>query len=343
MIDFEKKPLTRGELSVADLYEHLTGRLNVDVQRLNDVPMKRMIKERDIHRPGLALAGFTNLFTHWRVQIFGNTEVQFIEHLPLEARQMAFSNIFHYEMPCIFITDGNKVEPKLIEMATDKSVPIFLTTLTTTKLIYLISDFLDDQFSPYQSYHGSMMDVYGIGILFVGRSGIGKSEIALDLIERGHRLVSDDRVMITRKGESVLMAAGEAGFKHFMEIRGLGIIDVRAMFGVRAIRYQKRVEVVVELMEWDSQKSYERLGLDTKTVDILGVAVPHVLLPIYPGKNITVIAEVVALNYLLKHYGYDSAKAFEKNLSEMIARKTMKPKKRSQDEPAIRYFEHDFE
>jgi HPr kinase/phosphorylase len=171
----------------------------------------------------------------------------------------------------------------------------------------------------------------------MGRSGIGKSEIALDLVERGHRLVADDVVNVTRKGEGILMGSGTELVKHFMEIRGLGLIDVRSMFGIRAIRFQKRVEVVVELEEWKPDEDYTRTGLDDKPVSILDVELPHVRLPIFPGKNVTVITEVIALNYLLKHYGYDAAKEFAKRLEGQIEAK------RRKGDRAINYFEHDFE
>jgi len=173
-------------------------------------------------------------------------------------------------------------------------------------------------------------------VLLTGRSGIGKSEIALDLIERGHRLAADDVVMITRKGEGILMGAGTDLVKHFMEIRGLGLLDVRSMFGIRAIRYQKRVEVVVELEEWKVDQEYTRTGLDDQIIAILDVEVPLVKLPIFPGKNVTVITEVIALNYLLKHYGYDAAKEFAKRLEGMIGQK-------KKGNRVINYFEHDFE
>jgi HPr kinase/phosphorylase len=180
------------------------------------------------------------------------------------------------------------------------------------------------------------MDVYGIGVLLSGRSAIGKSEIALDLVERGHRLVADDVVMVIRKGEGILMGAGSDVVKHFMEIRGLGLIDVRAVFGIRAIRFQKRVEIIVELQEWRPDVEYTRTGLDHENISVLGVSIPHIKLPIFPGKNITVIVEVIALDYLLKHYGYDAAREFSKRLDAKISEK-------NKGKRAIDYFEHDFE
>jgi HPr kinase/phosphorylase len=258
--------------------------------------------------------------------------------MPLEERIKAFNTLFKFAIPCIFVTSDNPIDQELVQLAADHNVPMFRTSLETTKAVYFLSDFLDDQFSPQTTIHGSFVDVYGLGLLFIGRSGIGKSEIALDLIERGHRLVSDDVVNVTRKGEGILIGAGTDLVKHFMEIRGLGLIDVQSVFGIRAIRFQKRVEVVVELMEWKAAEDFTRTGLDLSTISILDVEVPHIKLPIFPGKNVTVIAEVIALDYLLKHYGYDAAKEFSKRLETVIAQKTKRNAKR-----AIDYFEHDFE
>jgi HPr kinase/phosphorylase len=214
---------------------------------------------------------------------------------------------------------------------------VFGSPFSTTKLIYLVSDFLDDQFAPRISIHGSLVDIYGVGVLFVGKSGIGKSEVALDLVERGHRLVADDLIILTKKGEGILMGSGTNIAKHFLEIRGLGIIDVERMFGVRAIRFQKRLEIVVELELWDEDGEYTRTGLEEKTVNISGVDIPYVKLPILPGKNITVISEVISLNYLLKHYGYDAAKLFSDRLNKKILLKDY------EDLRGVDYFEHDFE
>ncbi len=343
-IEFNKKPLKKNSISVAEFYTQISLKMGVALERLNEVDMsKRKVVERDIHRPGLALAGFTNLFTYKRIQIFGNTETRFLNHLSPSKRLQAFENITKFKVPCICLTDSNRLDKPLLDLATQAGIPVFRTDMPTTKFIYLVTDFLDDHFAPYQTYHGSMVDVYGIGMLLVGRSGIGKSEIALDLVERGHRLVADDAVILTRKGESVLIGSGTNLVGHFMEIRGLGIIDVQAMFGVRAIRYQKRLEVVVELLEWDSNREYDRTGLEPKFLNILGVNVQHVQLPIYPGKNITVIAEVIALNYLLKHYGYDAAKVFEKRLAEKIAAQSGSRHRNNGTQRSVEYFEHDFE
>ncbi|GJQ20119.1 MAG: HPr kinase/phosphorylase [Bacteroidia bacterium] len=329
------KETRKKSITVGFMYEANKERLGLKVLN-GDVGFDREVKDKNIHRPGLALAGYVELFTYDRVQIFGNTEVRYLQHLGLAERIKATETIFRFDLPCVIITNGNTIDEELIRIATRRGVSVFQSPFETTKLVYFLSDFLDDQFAPQTVVHGSFIDVYGIGVLLTGRSGIGKSEIALDLIERGHRLVADDVVMITRKGEGILMGAGTDVVKHFMEIRGLGLIDVRSIFGIRSIRYQKRVEVVVELEEWKQDREYTRTGLDHDTISILNVDIPHVRLPIFPGKNVTVITEVIALDYLLRHYGYDSAKEFSKRLEAAIAEK-------SKGKRVIDYFEHDFE
>jgi HPr kinase/phosphorylase len=337
MIFKKLKETRKHAVTVGFLFETNKDRLKL-ASLTGDLGFAKEIRDKNLHRPGLALAGYVQLFRYDRVQVCGNTEMHYLEELNDEERAQALERIFKFDVPCVIVTNDNHVDDLFLNIALKHQVPIFRTTFETTKFIYVLSDFLDDQFSPQTVVHGSFVDVYGVGVLLVGRSGIGKSEIALDLIERGHRLVADDVVMVTRKGEGILMGAGTDLVKHFMEIRGLGLIDVRSMFGIRAIRFQKRVEVVIELMEWRPDEEYTRTGLDDEGVTILDVQVPHVELPIFPGKNVTVICEVIALNYLLKHYGYDAAKEFTKRLEVVISEKT-----KQIGERAIDYFEHDFE
>ncbi len=320
-MNLDQKGLKRRSITVDCFFETIGKKYDIKFRRLNNVDeKKRRIFERDLHRPGLALAGFTNLFTYKRVQIFGNTETRFLNHLDEEERSRAFANLVRFKMPCIILTSNNKLSQNLLDMATHAGIPVYITRHSSTKTIYLVTDFLDDQFSFYQQYHGSMVDVYGVGVLLTGKSGLGKSEIALDLIERGHGLVADDVVVIRRKGESMVLNAKRNDIiDHFMEIRGLGVVDVKANFGIRAIRDVKEVQVVVELLEWNKELGYERLGLDTKCTKILGVEVPLVELPIFPGKNITVIIEVVALNFLLKRYSnYVAAEALTSRINDVI-------------------------
>ncbi len=331
----------REHIEVAHLIERLKERLQIDLKPLaapGSVKDKR-VTEADLHRPGLALAGYVELFTHQRIQIIGNTESNFLNNLDKEKRLETFTTLVSFEIPVIFLTNNNTLEKELLKKAEERKIPIFTTELETTKFMYLLRDFLEDYFALQTMLHGTMVDVYGIGILISGKSGLGKSEVALDLIKRGHRLVSDDVVMLTKKRNVLISSATEMN-KHFMEIRGLGIIDIMSMFGIRAIRYQKRLEVVLELSLWEDTENINRTGLDHDTVEILGTNIPMIHLPITPGKNITVIAEVIAMNYLLKHYGYDAAEAFQEKIKRHIAQK-----KNHSDMPrrAIEYFEGDFE
>lgn len=332
----EKNITRREKISVEYFFKHAEKSFGL-TSYTGKIGFNHFITEPNLHRPGLALAGFVGLFTYHRIQIFGNTEISYLNGIPVEKRKKVFSKIFEFKIPCIVITNGVKPYPELLELAEKKNIPILGSELGTTKISYLIVDYLDDIFASKLTAHASFVDVYGVGMLFVGKSGIGKSEVALDLVERGHRLVADDVVILTKKGEGILMGAGTHVASHFMEIRGVGIIDVRSMFGVRAIRYQKRVEVIIELELWDPDEVYTRTGLDDSKIPIMDVNIPYVKLPIVSGKNITVVAEVIALNYLLKHYDYDAAKV----LAERIQKKMHG--KENTSSTNVDYFEHDFE
>lgn len=342
----EIKEIRKDHLSVEFFFNECKNRFKLEKISDEIIPTENVITERDIHRPGLALSGYFDLFTFKKIQIFGNTEIKYLNKMSHENRTEILKKLFSYDIPCIIITDNNELPNDLKEIADLNKVPVFKTSYPTTKFSYFISDFLDDQFSSQIVLHGSFVDVYGVGLLLTGKSGIGKSEIALDLIERGHRLVADDVIVLSKKAESVLMGSGTSLVEHFMEIRGLGIIDVKTIFGIRSIRFQKRVEVIVELEFWDKDKAYERTGLDAHSINILGIDVELVKLPILSGKNITVIAEVIALNYLCKHYGYNAAKVFEKKLADRIKDNESQDKysiNKKFTDRSIEYFEHDFE
>ena len=306
-----------------------------------DVGLDNLITDKNLHRPQLALAGFTELFTFYRVQLFGNTEFFYLlKSLSDEVRRSAFRTICAFNVPCIVCANGHVLTPDLIAIAHEHDVAILTTPFDTAKTIYLLGEFLD-QFAQQVTIHGSFVDVYCVGMLFVGKSGIGKSEITLDLIERGHRLVADDIVVLTKKRESILMGTGTSLVRHFMEIRGLGVIDIRQMFGVRSIRFQKRLELIVELEVYEPTHAYDRTGLDEDTSEILGVQIPTVNLPIFPGKNVTVISETIALNYLLKTYGYNASKEFSDKLEDEIKRRTAAPG--SYEQRHVTYFQSDDE
>jgi len=274
----------------------------------------REIHNPDISSPGLVLTGYTERFPSDRVQVLGETEVSFLESLDEDRRRSAIEAFLSFDIPVIFITKGQEPPEPLIEVANQVGTPVVLSQLKTSEFYTRVKPFLEERFAPTMTIHGSLADVYGVGLLFMGSSGVGKSEAVLDLVERGHRLVADDLVIVSRRGHEVLMGKGHDLQRHHMEIRGVGIIDVQRLFGIRAIRLQKRIEVVVQLEVWDAEAAYDRTGLDPQFMDILGVPVPRVTIPLVPGKNITVVCEVVAMNHLLKFAGHDTAALFNKRL-----------------------------
>ncbi|MGE5177296.1 MAG: HPr(Ser) kinase/phosphatase [Hyphomicrobiales bacterium] len=304
-------------LTVAQLYEQQKDALGLEL--LSDsLESELPITVSDIHRPGMVLMGFLENFLAERIQILGRTEIAYLQTLDEKEEKAALDRFFQFHVPCIIVAKGLELPPGFLERANRRRAPVFRTPQDTTPFIHQLTAYLDYVFAPSVTTHGSLVDVYGIGLLFTGRSGIGKSETALDLVERGHRLVADDVVRITRRHGDILIGACNEVLKHTMEIRGLGIIDVQSIFGIRAIRGQKRVEVEIHLTEWSQTRDYERVGLDDQTVQYLGVEIPLVTIPIFPGKNITVIAEVVALNHLVKVYGYHPARALNDRLMESM-------------------------
>ena len=309
-------------LSIARLFEDQREELQLE-QLTESLASAREITVSDIHRPGMALMGFVENFLPERIQILAQTEMTYLATLSPQAVRAAIDRLFQFEMPLIVVCKGLEVPPHLIQIANQHQVPVLRTPLSTTPFIHSLTAYLDYMFAPQSTVHGSLVDVYGCGLLFTGRSAIGKSETALDLVERGHRLVADDVVTITRRHGDVLIGSGNQLLRHHMEIRGLGIIDVQAIFGIRSIRLQKRVEVEVNLREWSASEDYERVGLDDRKTSILGVEIPLVQVPITPGKNITVIAEVIALNYLVKVTGgYSPAERLNQHLIEIMKRKS---------------------
>lgn len=280
--------------------------------------LKRVIEEPSISSPGLVLAGFVERFPRGRLQVLGETEVSYLNSLEPDALRRALTNFFSLDMPAVIVTKGLDVPPETIEIANASGVPLIRSELKTGEFYRRIQPYLEDHFAETVSLHGSLADVFGVGLLFMGKSGIGKSECVLDLVERGHRLVADDVVLVSRRGNDVLIGRGHELQRHHMEIRGVGIIDIPALFGIRSVRQQKRIEVVVQLEEWNDRAYYDRTGLETDGMEILGVRIPRVTVPLNPGKNITVISEVVAMNHLLKYSGVNSAALFNQRLKDAL-------------------------
>jgi len=284
--------------------ECLTGAVGLD----------RFLPDAEVSSPGLALAGFTARFMANRIHVLGETEITYLASLDPAGRRAALEGFFAFDLPVVFVTKGLDVPPELLEMAALRQTPVVRTRLKTAEFYRRVKPVLEEAFAARTTVHGSLADVYGVGLLFIGRSGIGKSECVLDLVERGHRLVADDVVQVTRRGSGVLIGQGHELAQHHMEIRGIGLVDISALFGVRAIRQQKRIEVVVQLEDWDNAKDAERTGLAQQEVEILDVKIPKVMVPLNPGKNLTVISEVVAMMHLLRYSGVDVAAAFNERL-----------------------------
>lgn len=292
-----------------------------------------VVPSRDVHRPGMALMGWAENFLPQRLQVMGESEMDYLNGLSEPEQAAAFTRVLDLQVPAVFVARNLPFPPGLLALAAARGVPVFHTSLASVDFLDELSEHLHDAFAPRTEVHASLADVYGVGLLFTGRSGIGKSECVLDLVERGHRLVADDVVEIVKRGDDVIVGRFREVLQHNIEIRGVGVIDVQAIFGIKAIRMQKRVEVEVHLQDWDENADYERLGLERQYTHILGVAIPRVIVPIFPGKNITVIAEVIALDFMLKIYGYDAAQALNRRILE-----TMRPGSSLQ-----RYLRHDNE
>ncbi|MFW6089183.1 MAG: HPr(Ser) kinase/phosphatase [Gemmatimonadota bacterium] len=304
-------------LTVGDILDRRAEMLELELVA-GDQGLAREIASPDISSPGLVLAGFTERFPSGRLQVLGETEVQFLSSLDDAERRASLEAFYEHDIPCVFVTKGLTIPRPIGELADERTVPLIRSGLKTGEFFRRIKPFLEDEFAPSTAVHGSLADVYGVGLLFVGQSGIGKSECVLDLVERGHRLVADDVVRIRRRGHDVLIGRAIEQQQFHMEIRGVGIVDIRALFGIRSVRQQKRVEVVVQLERWSDEMAYDRTGLDIETTEILGVELPRVSVPLNPGKNITVISEVVAMRHLLRYAGIDSAQIFAQNLQQSM-------------------------
>jgi len=274
----------------------------------------------DLHRPGLALAGFFGDYAHEHIQLLGHTEWNYLNAVGEEYRKFIFSRISRYKSPLWILTHGLKPFKELVELSESIGSPLAVTDLPTINFARPLQRHLENHFARKVFLHGSMIDIFGVGTLFIGDSGIGKSECVLDLVERGHCLVSDDAVDLKRIG-NLIFGTGKTGFNHYIEIRGIGIVDAREMFGIKSVRTEKRLDIILELQRWDPTEQYNRTGLDTITNKILGMDIPHTVIPVIPGKNIAVISEVVAMDHLLKKEGVDSSKNISNLLHEQIRKK----------------------
>ncbi|MBF8263190.1 MAG: Hpr(Ser) kinase/phosphatase [Parachlamydiales bacterium] len=284
--------------------------------------LSRRIQKAEVHRPGLSLAGFLKKFASARLLIFGRNEIDYLRQLDEKVRFERLQSILTPSTPAVIVTHFRPPK-ELLQICEGKSIPLFRAKSTATSLLSRITFLLLEEFSPGITLHGTLVELFGVGVLIQGESSVGKSEAALGLIERGHRFVSDDVVRLKKK-ENHLIGSGPELTRHLMEIRGIGIINVAHLYGAVCVRPDKQLDIVIKLEEWDDQHFYDRVGLDEKFIDILGSSVPYHVLPVKPGRDVVLLVETIALNHRLKDMGYNSAKEFNAKLLDTIAQKQRK-------------------
>ncbi|MCR5495160.1 MAG: HPr(Ser) kinase/phosphatase [Treponema sp.] len=311
-----KKKLTVLDLLELDLPGHDSLELTCIAGRRG---LPRAINVPDVNRPGLALSGFYDSFAFERVQLFGRGETAYLQKLHDENNIETIRQLFSYKIPCCVFSSQREPTPEFFKLAEESCCPILQTSLDSTDFSSRLLRVFSSIFSPKKTLHGVLVEVYGVGILLTGHSGVGKSETALELVERGHRLVADDVVDVRCVNGNIIEGQGANSLiAHHMEIRGLGIINISKLYGVGAIRDQKEIQLVVRLEEWDSNKTYDRLGVDQQDMEILGVKVPAIDIPVRPGRNLPIIIEAAAMNERLKTMGYNSARDFNQNVLKWI-------------------------
>ncbi len=307
----------KASITVRQFFDKHSGALKMR-QLAGETGLQRPIREPTVNRPGLVLSGFKQYFAPRRVQVMGNVETAYLRSLDRQTRETRYRELFAHRIPCVVFCRGLKPEESLIDAANAAGVPVFESEWITMKFINLATLALEDMFAPTGQVHGCMVDIQGVGVIVQGESGIGKSEAVLGLLERGYSLVADDVVLLQlREGRELVGTAKEEG-RNLMEVRGIGIINVAATFGVGAIRREKRVDVLVELKNWDDAKEVDRLGLDQVYEELLGIPVPRMTIPVRPGRDLARLIEVAAFQTKLKISGYNAAEEFTKRLAEKM-------------------------
>lgn len=314
---------------VDDLYKRHAAKLGLELVA-GKAGMRRHIKIPEAHRPGLSLSGYLKSHARKRILIFGKVEVSYLNDLDQQTRVNRLESILSSSTPAVMVARYLRPPKELLNICEKNNIPLFRSTMTTMNLLSKMTLLLTEEFAASMSIHGTLVEVFGVGVLIKGDSSVGKSEAALGLIERGHRLISDDIVKVKKREASYLEGFGAELTRHHMEIRGIGIINVAHLYGAVCVRDNKSIDIVVKLETWDDQHFYDRVGVDEKYCDILGVQVPYHILPVKPGRDVVLLLETIALNHRLKKMGYNSAKEFNSKLLEMIALKQKKRMKTSE-------------
>lgn len=306
--------------TVADLYRRHQKRLSLELVSGQE-GFNRAIPTPDAERPGLSLSGYLKGYNNKRILIFGQVEMAYLKDLEKEERVERLKKILSRKVPAVIVTQGYQVIRELKLLCKESAIPLMRTAMTTTGFLSKLIFLLNEEFSPSMSCHGTLVEVYGVGVLIQGDSSVGKSEAALGLIERGHRLISDDVVKVKKRESGHLEGFGAELTRHHMEIRGIGIINVAHLYGAVCVRDHKSIDLVVKLEVWEEQKYYDRVGIDEKSCQILGVKLPHHVLPVKPGRDVVLLLETIALNHRLRVMGYNSAKDFNTKLLDVIKSK----------------------
>ena len=306
-------------VTVTDLLHSRSEGIGLPLELLSGAGgLARTIASPHIQKTGLALTGFDEYLRPARILVFGESEVRYLESLPPERRLHTLAAVFSHDIPCVLITGGWNAPVELLLAAERYHVPLLRTAIATPLAIAKIAALLDDRLALREVIHGVLMDILGLGVLIVGDSGIGKSECALDLVVRGHRLVADDTVEVRRRGEAAIVGTCPELTRHHMEVRGLGVINIRDLFGIASTRTAKRVELVVQLERWDAAREYDRLGLDENVYDLLGLKVPLIRMPVAPGRSLAILVEVAARNQLLRTRGLNAARELVSRLDQRL-------------------------
>lgn len=284
-------------------------------------PETILITDNDVNRPGLQLMGFYEYFNAERIQICGNMEFAYMASLDPDVRRARIDALFATKIPLLVVARGHEIYPEMMSIAEKYGVPLLRTPRSTGEFIAALIAFLHLKLAPRITRHGVLIEVYGEGVLIVGESGVGKSETAIELVKRGHRLVADDAVEIKKVSDISLVGSSPDNIRHFLELRGIGIINTRRLFGVSAVKVSEKIDLIIELENWNSEKVYDRMGVDNEFTSILGVKIPSVTIPIKPGRNLSIIIEVAAINNRQKKMGYNAAEELLQNLGLQMDKK----------------------
>lgn len=320
-------PINSSELTIQVLLDECGADLELEVLT-GENNLGQLITTAELNRPGLAFAGFYEVFAWDRIQVLGNTEISYLNSLGREDRNRRMDGTLQFDIPCLIVTNGNQLSDEIIEASRKHNTPLLRTPLPTTRVVGQLSSFLERVFAPSINVHGNLLDVYGMGVLIMGNSGVGKSECALELIERGHRLAADDQVIIRRLSKENLIGRSSEVLKYHMEIRGLGILNVEMLFGIASVVEEKSIELVVRLERWNDSVEYERLGIDEEFHTIFDVRVPKYVLPVQPGRNISIMVEMAALTQRLKNSGINPAQIMNEQLIARMSQSHSRLRKR---------------